>query len=157
MLIQSRLTVQAVLVSLSLLILPAREARACSCQYITDAIAGSDLSVAVFSGRVVALELVPTSNPHFRPENEDLLVHFEVADIWKGRPDPRTTVRTARALGACGYDFQIGSQYLVYAVQSNGELFTSICSRTDLLRDAQQDLSELGPPVNHRNEGHNDT
>jgi hypothetical protein len=46
--------------------------------------------------------------------------------------------------GDCGYEFQVGSSYLVYA-GGQTDLGTSICSRTADLGHAQADLAVLGP------------
>jgi hypothetical protein len=43
--------------------------------------------------------------------------------------------------GMCGYAFQVGETYFVYAHQSQGGLTSTICSRTRPLRDAADDLA----------------
>ena len=43
--------------------------------------------------------------------------------------------------GACGFDFQVGETYLVYADEGSNLFFTSSCTRTNRLSDAGPDLS----------------
>ncbi len=47
--------------------------------------------------------------------------------------------------GDCGYDFQIGETYLVYANDEEGAdyFFTSTCMRTKRISDAGDDLAYL--------------
>jgi hypothetical protein len=54
-------------------------------------------------------------------------------------------VNTQRGVGwSCGYDFEEGQDYLVYA-SGKGEPFeTSICDRTKQLSKADKDLAILG-------------
>ena len=49
------------------------------------------------------------------------------------------------AFGECGYDFQVGETYLVYANEEEGSnyFFTSSCMRTKRLSEAGEDLAYL--------------
>jgi len=40
-------------------------------------------------------------------------------------------VRTYLTGGMCGHEFELGDYYLVYADERNGDLWTSICARTN--------------------------
>jgi hypothetical protein len=63
-------------------------------------------------------------------------------DDRKGSPDFLDVWTTA---GDCGYDFQIGETYLVFANNEEGAeyFFTSTCMRTRRLSDAGDDLAYL--------------
>ncbi len=76
-------------------------------------------------------------------------VHLRVKTLYKqddddrkGSPDFLDVWTTA---GDCGYDFQIGETYLVFANNEEGAdyFFTSICMRTKRLSDAGDDLAYL--------------
>lgn len=46
--------------------------------------------------------------------------------------------------GDCGFDFKVGSRYVIYAWrQADGALSTGICSRTRLLSEGADDLAYL--------------
>jgi hypothetical protein len=76
-------------------------------------------------------------------------VHLKVKTLYKqddddrkGSPDFLDVWTTA---GDCGYDFQIGETYLVFANNEEGAdyFFTSTCMRTRRLSDAGDDLAYL--------------
>src|ERR1700722_14153378 len=76
-------------------------------------------------------------------------VHLRVKTLYKqddddrkGSPDFLDVWTTA---GDCGYDFQIGETYLVFANDEEGAdyYFTSSCMRTKRLSDAGEDLAYL--------------
>lgn len=69
---------------------------------------------------------------------------------WKGIKDKMVTVETGLGGGDCGYGFQEGESYLIYAYRTNGEdgkpgpLRTNICTRTRPLSKAKGDIKALG-------------
>lgn len=70
-------------------------------------------------------------------------VTFEVEESWRGVDTTHFTVQTGWG-GDCGYRFQEGKQYLVYAHQfTDIPFFTGICSRTTALASATEDLNYL--------------
>jgi tissue inhibitor of metalloproteinase len=98
-------------------------------------------AAAVFSGKVVQIK-------RHKP-TEDIFggveVVFRVDKAWKGVGRRTVSVFTSSQTAACGYGFSKGHTYLVYASgNSRGRLSTSICSRTKRLKDAREDLDELG-------------
>lgn len=108
---------------------------ACSCippGSPQDALNASD---AVFSGTV---ERVAFSGGENR-------VLVDVSRVWKGPSYDAMMVSTAVSSAACGYNFNPGEDYLVYAsTQDDGDLSVSLCSRTARLQDAQEDVAALG-------------
>ncbi len=82
-------------------------------------------------------------------------VHFKVATLFKQGDDDDDAGHKAKkdadvldvwtTSGDCGYDFQIGETYLVYANDEEGAdyFFTSSCMRTKRLSDAGEDLAYL--------------
>jgi hypothetical protein len=63
--------------------------------------------------------------------------------VWKGEDLEEITVLTETYSDMCGYNFQINFEYLVYAYNYNGGIYTNICTRTDLLENAIEDLEFL--------------
>jgi hypothetical protein len=82
-------------------------------------------------------------------------VHFKVSTLFKQGDDdddaghkPKTDadfLDVWTTAGDCGYDFQIGESYLVFANDEEGAdyFFTSSCMRTKRLSDAGEDLAYL--------------
>ena len=52
-------------------------------------------------------------------------------------------IRTGWGRGDCGVPFVEGDRYLIYGDLSDGNLYTSICSRTAWLHRAHKDLGAL--------------
>ena len=73
---------------------------------------------------------------------------FEVLKSWKGITNNKITIRTGSDSGDCGYSFQAGKQYLIYAeLLGDGtvktELTTNICSPTKKIEDASEEIKYL--------------
>jgi hypothetical protein len=65
------------------------------------------------------------------PEGDDSKRYvFEVVESLKGRMGQRVEVVSNRSSGTCGFRFQDGGRYLVYANLNQGTLWTSDCHRT---------------------------
>jgi hypothetical protein len=80
-------------------------------------------------------------------------VTFRVLDAWKGVLQPTATASTHIQSPTCGYRFEEGRRYLVYAwLSGSGELSVSSCSRTRRLGRAEFDLGVLGRPTWRRGE-----
>lgn len=75
-------------------------------------------------------------------------VTLKVEKWWKGGDAAEVTVSTAKDGATCGYGFQKGTKYLVYASASEKgkPLRVSLCSRTATAKDAEKagDFKELG-------------
>jgi hypothetical protein len=122
---------KAIYISLALtlfLLASAEKSFACSCprslepekkqvqQAYTD-------STAIFSGEV--FEISESS-----ADKNSLLVKFKVAKLWKSELNREVTITTAKESAMCGYRFEIGKTYLVYANGLKDSLMVSNCSRT---------------------------
>ncbi len=79
-------------------------------------------STAIFSGKVTAIEQTADGNTY--------VVKFAVKDTWKGAGGTEITVRTETQSSMCGYRFELGKEYLVYAYGDAGALGVGNCSRT---------------------------
>ena len=111
---------------------------ACSCMRQEPAEAVED-SASVFEGRVSAVV----------EEERGFRVTLSVVRTWKGADAETVEVRTAGSSAACGFPFEEGKSYLVYArlAEEDGVQPVSLCSRTGLIENAHEDLAFLGAGV----------
>lgn len=110
-----------------------REAAACSCRMPPpplDALAQAD---AVLAGTVVELE---EADGHWR-------VRVRVERNFKGIESGHVTLVTPLSSAACGYTFERGERYLIYAHTVDAQLQVTLCSRTARLKEARTDLEAL--------------
>ena len=114
---------------------------ACSCAPPEGPSAELGRASAVFSGRVI--EVRGRKGAGRTPGMVEAV--FEAARVWKGAAGKQVGVYTNPDSAACGYAFEAGRSYLVYARGGGGRLTTGLCSRTKRLEDAGADLDELGP------------
>lgn len=68
---------------------------------------------------------------------------LRVKESYKGVSSKEVVVSTNRAESACGFPFKKGQQYVVYASEHEGKLFTSICQRTLPVSIVEKDLAYL--------------
>ena len=80
-------------------------------------------SGAIFSGEVI--EVYESS-----ADKNSLLVKFKVAKLWKGELKREIIITTNKESSMCGYGFEVGEKYLVYAKRLKNDLFVDNCSRT---------------------------
>lgn len=128
------------LVAVGAVLAPGR-AEACTCVVgapICDTFWKTD---AVFAGEV--LEIAPIPNPSGRQFMAHKRVRFRVEQSWRGAVEGTVEITTGSGGGDCGYGFEKGERYLVYASARDGALSTSICSRTRPLARASEDLDYL--------------
>lgn len=117
------------------------EARACSCMKLTPS-EGLTSSYAVFTGEVTTIE------PNTATRFGGVEITLRVKKVWKGDIGAQVKVRTAGSSAACGYSFAKGETYLVYADRDEADpMRVSLCSRTALIANAQDDLDFLGKPT----------
>jgi hypothetical protein len=134
----ARVTAVALIVLALLALLPDC-ASACSC-----AILGSKQemakqalsdSAAVFSGEVVDVE------KQAGKQGGTATVTLRVSEVWKGPEQGTLEVATSSQESACGYPFEEGLEYLVYAEQG---FKVHLCSETKPLSKAGMNLQMLG-------------
>ena len=95
-------------------------------------------AAAIFEGRVDTIE--PDAAGGLR-------VRFHVTQAWRGVEHESVEITTATDSAACGYAFEVGQHYLVYASQAETSLAVSLCSRTARMDDASEDRQLLGSGV----------
>ena len=85
-------------------------------------------------------------------ESWESWIFFKLSAVWKGAfREDIAAIRTGTGqdvVAHCGYDFEVGGEYLVYArLWGDGHLHTGICSRTNHLAAATEDVAQLGEPI----------
>jgi hypothetical protein len=96
-------------------------------------------SEAVFSGEVAAIEKEAATASHPGTATATL----RVSEVWKGPERATLEVSTASQESACGFPFEEGREYLVYAYGKH-DLNVDLCSETKPLSIAEADLAVLG-------------
>ncbi len=118
-------------------------ASACQCTMLPgsqDAERALADSEAVFSGEVVKIDPPSPWKSSATIETDT----FRVSEVWKG-PEQRTLeVHTALFGASCGYPFEEGQEYLVYAYTGKQGLEVDLCNGTQRLTEAETDLEVLG-------------
>lgn len=131
------------LIAASLLVLNTTAANACSCVPTTPQQSLKN-SREVFAGKVIDIVDQSGTNPEASGSLGGFKVIFEVSKVWKGKVDKQQVVLTSGSSASCGYNFEKGKEYLVYANGQGTQLQTGLCSGTTLLTNAQRDLAVLG-------------
>lgn len=126
---------------LAFLILGQSSAQACSCPTV----GSTELELkwklkelqAVFSGEVLEINKIPQSR--------DVSVKINVETVWKGLVLREVTINTPESSGACGYPFEVGKSYLVFAsLDDKVNLTTGLCLRNKPVDEASEELKILG-------------
>jgi len=113
---------------------------------------------AIFEGKVARAELksvwleasvgdsVPASIDEVIPV---MLVTFDILRSYRGVQGQRVEVETGLGGGDCGFGFEIGKEYLVYADRTeSGQLSTGICTATAPVEKSGANLAYLrGEPI----------
>ena len=119
------------------------DAFACSCaQPGTPCAAFERTDAAIFVGTVIGVS-PPAADSDATPALRFVSVRFSVVEAFRGMPGSTAVVSTPDNSGSCGYPFEPGESYLVYASRGADGLHTSVCSRTGRLSDTRDDLELL--------------
>lgn len=139
----NRLTLLSVvfLLAFGLLMLTPTSVCACSCAPSGSPEEELRQATAVFTGQVVQID---QRNRLVTSSFDPIQVTFQVTEVWKGPEQAVLNVSTPRGGASCGYPFESGKEYLVYAQGSETNLEVWLCSRTTPLTIAAGDLSILG-------------
>ena len=108
-------------------------------------------STAVFSGEVVEFEKPPPDTTMVEGTMLTVMggagskatVTLQASEVWKGPRQQTVTITTeADSSMGCGFPFEEGREYLVYATGEDPSV--SLCSETKPLSEADADLGALG-------------
>jgi hypothetical protein len=101
----------------------------------------------VISKRIITVD----TGIEVSPKWDQIAVKLLVEDTFRGALGGNDVeIVTGMGGGDCGYNFEKGKKYLVYASEHRGRLYAGICSRTRLLSEAAEDLAYFRnlPPEN---------
>ena len=97
----------------------------------------------IFEGKVIKQELhsgsvgAPATATSMTGNDQFRKVSFAVTRVFRGNEQDQVSILTGLGASDCGYDFETGQTYLVYAnTGAAGSWFTSICSGTNAIEDA---------------------
>ena len=137
-----------ILMGLSVLVLCALKAPAavaCTCVPPPSPLEALEESYLVFLGEVIRIDtvLIDIGGGSTYPMHN---VIFQANLTWKGVDSSPVEVLTATNSAACGYYFEVGVRYLVYAYLygDDNKPETGICTRTKPFSRAAEDLTALG-------------
>lgn len=113
-----------------------KPARTCSCLPPPPPAKAFAEADAVLMGKVVSFELLPSMDRR--------MAGIAVLKIWKGEKNDADSIFTGPHSAACGYDFEVGQTYVIYAFKDEGgKLYTHLCTRTAPVEQATEDLKFL--------------
>jgi hypothetical protein len=122
-------------------------AQACDCALDPTPCTAFTHTAVIFAGQVSRIANIEVS-----PKSGDPKIHytrhsvaFDVIRSYRGLQANTVDVSTGEGGGDCGYFFERGREYLVYANPDTdaGFLYTGICQRTQLLSEAHDDIDYL--------------
>lgn len=123
----------------------AQSVYACSCAATPPPRQALKEATSVFVGEVISKEIFDVKDEF--GTQPVVRVRFAVSRIWKGIEGVEVVVHTSGYEIACGFNFEKGKKYLVYAYPDRwklGVLETGICNRTRKLESAAKDLRAIG-------------
>src|ERR1035437_5376928 len=163
---------------IALMTVPLSRLLACSCVGQGTPCSGAGSSAAVFTGTVLAvtdpvwprpvgitgsaqsanrrtgdsLNPVPRTGDSLNPVPRPLrVVRMHVREVLSGIGPGQKEIEIATGMGGgdCGFAFQVGVDYVVYAYKNaEGRLETGICSRTRLMSQAPEDVEYIRTMAN---------
>ena len=117
----------------------ASSAEACRCKAPPPPKEAAAEADAVFTGKVLKVG---------EPSDTGRAIQLEIESTWKGTEGKKITITTPNESAGCGFTFEPGQSYLIYAYKStDGEkktFETNLCTRTKSLDAAKEDLDALG-------------
>jgi len=98
---------------------------------------------AVFIGTVINSRTVTSKEGEY--DRQMRSVRISIDESFRGIEGAEAEILTGLGGGDCGFGFRQAQQYIVYAHRSETDqkLYTSICARTRLISEADQDLAYI--------------
>jgi len=144
----------AIVIVLVAMLLPPRPVFACTCAAPESPATGFAHADAVFVGTVTGISGqapapslldrlrswvgLPVTGAFFARQ-----LSVRVSDSWKGVTTADIEIHTGFGDADCGYNFRVGSQYVIYATKGQTGFETSICLRTIEVASGAADLQYL--------------
>jgi len=141
----------AIVIVLVAMLLPPRPVFACTCAAPESPATGFAHADAVFAGTVTGISGqapapslldrlrswvgLPVTGAFFARQ-----VSVRVSDSWKGVTTADIEIHTGFGDADCGFNFRVGSQYVIYATKGQTGFETSFCLRTIEVASGAADL-----------------
>jgi hypothetical protein len=127
---------------LALSLLSVAEAYGCDCMFGGGAVCQDYWkAAAVFVGTVIDSKVVTVKRGDY--DTQQRLVRLSLDETFRGVEGAQVEILTGMGGGDCGFGFKQTQQYLVYAVEFEGKLYTGICNRTKEISKAAADLAYM--------------
>ena len=99
--------------------------QACSCKGVPTGQDAFNQAKSVFTGKVVSIKVLTHPDEPIPDER----VSFAVQKFWKGKPVETLSLTTSTDAAGCGFHFDKGRSYIVFAQDENGldPLNTDLC------------------------------
>jgi len=129
------------------------QALACTCPPITSPKREMERAEGVFSGKVINANVpnrrlrINLTFPFIHSIQRGSRIEFSVEEVWKGKASPQIAIMATPQFHGCNISFKEGDEYIVYAYGEKDGMYTHKCTRTTLLIDASEDLTQLGSGV----------
>lgn len=134
----------ALLAALAIVQMVAGPAWACTCAPALPPLKALAKADAVFSGEVASIAKRDLEIGDVRKIVVSQVADIAVRQSWKGKISGTVKIHTGGGGGDCGFPFEKGESYLIYAMRDDeGNLTTNICMRTWFLEDAATEVLEL--------------
>ena len=117
---------------------------ACSCVEPDPPAEALANSTVVFAGRVVAIRGFDIPESGIVSSADLGTIELQVSTVWKGPVQETMFVTTVRNGASCGFTFAEGEEYVIYSRSDATPPEVSLCSRTRLAANAQEDFDALG-------------
>ena len=95
----------------------------------------------IFSGQVVSIK--PYITQAGQKQFSEFVVELKINKAYKGTTTKNIKVRTAVSIASCGYPFEKGKTFLVYAFLDRNTYRVTYCSRTKEVKNAKEDIDKL--------------
>jgi hypothetical protein len=112
--------------------------------------AGAHASKFIFEGSVTKQEVrsgsigMPATAVSMTTQGQYRAVSVHVVHVYRGEAGADVTVMTGMGGGDCGFDFDTGKSYLIYAAKTGPNTFsTNMCTGTSAMEDAGAELRFL--------------
>lgn len=116
---------------------------ACSCA-VWSTCQAYGAAKAVFVGKVIEGRAAERMSDMVKAGTKDLTFKFSVSRAFLGvKKGDTVVVHTGFGFGDCGFPFEKGEEYVVYAHDNKGTLQTGICSRTRHISDSADEVKDL--------------
>ena len=122
-------------------LLPYFTVLACDCRIAPGVNKAVYETESIFVGKVVSVTDDPESC--YLGDCLGVYVQIEVQACLKGINSSNVTLYTMKQTASCGFPFEMGEGYLIYADSNGRELSVSLCSRTKDYAEAKAEIAQV--------------